>query len=446
MTLKSHPRRTASLLASTVGLAILTAGVVAGPAAAGTSIFCIPDGAQAGVAFYNQSAYDADVGSPKITLVGGALPDGVSLFDGGWYTDYVGAPKTPGAYDYVLQGQEKNGGAPFTEACHVTIVADLQIVPGITVSRVQGPDRFAGSVAASRAMVPGTAPLVYLASGENFADALSAGSPAAERQAPLLLATKAGIPSVVLDELKRLQPANIVLMGGEAALGASVEAQLAGLPSPPAVTRIGGADRFEVSRNLLTNTSFGPTDPTKILLATGRNFPDALSASPAFAQDRIKGGVLLVDGAQASLSAGETAVLSAIKPTFVGIMGGPAAVSEGIEQSVTALTPVPQTHRLNGSDRYFVSSRVAEEYFTHPGFPESNPDTVYLATGANYPDALSGVPLAKVTNSPVLLSRQDCIPADAAFRINRMNIKKVVLLGGDDVLSPDVAALTVCRP
>jgi putative cell wall-binding protein len=118
-------------------------------------------------------------------------------------------------------------------------------------------------------------------------------------------------------------------------------------------------------------------------------------------------------------------------------------VSDGIGQSYRDLAPGRDVTRLGGADRFLVSGAIAEHYFYSP---LGNSTTAYIATGENFPDALSGAPLARMTDSPVLLAHKDCIPADIAYRINRMKITKIVLLGGDDVLTPSVAALTVCRP
>ena len=73
----------------------------------------------------------------------------------------------------------------------------------------------------------------------------------------------------------------------------AVKDQLDALPIPgnPPVTRAGGIDRYEASRNI--NDLYFSTAPT-VDITTGRNFPDALSAGAAGAAHGIP--VLLVDG------------------------------------------------------------------------------------------------------------------------------------------------------
>ncbi|MFB2556430.1 cell wall-binding repeat-containing protein [Herbiconiux liangxiaofengii] len=367
----------------------------------------------------------------------GSLPAGVTLFDDGVATEYRGAPTSAGESVFTLLYLDPATGDSSSATCTVSVKNDVALDPTLAVSRIAAADRYSESVAISKVVAPGTAPLVYLASGEVFADALSGGSIAAQRGAPILLTTKGAVTEVVLAELSRLSPKNIVVLGGEASVSPAVIAQLGGLTPAPTVTRIGGADRYEVSRNLIGNAAFGTTKSSTVLLATGSTFADALSASPAAA--KIPGPVLLVDGSQPSLSAAEAALISTLKPDVIGLLGGTASISEAMESSLR--TSGQDAVRVFGENRFFVSSHIAAI-----AFQTGSTDTVYLATGASFPDALAGAPLAVASKSPILLTTRDCIPVDAAHRINTLGATKVVLLGGPASVGPEVAALRVCAP
>ena len=82
------------------------------------------------------------------------------------------------------------------------------------VGRVAGADRYATSVAASRAAFPtGTHPsVVYLVSGTSPWESLSATPAAVHRDGGVLLTRADGIPSTVAAELDRLAPAAIVVV------------------------------------------------------------------------------------------------------------------------------------------------------------------------------------------------------------------------------------------
>src|SRR6185437_7751920 len=88
----------------------------------------------------------------------------------------------------------------------------LQIT-AIPTQRIAGADRFATSVAIAKAAYPTTAPTVYVATGLNYPDALSAAPAAAHAGGPLLL-TSWTLPDSVRQEIQSLQPSNIVIVGG----------------------------------------------------------------------------------------------------------------------------------------------------------------------------------------------------------------------------------------
>jgi len=97
--------------------------------------------------------------------------------------------------------------------------------PGRPTARLSGDDRFATSVAISRAEFPGTAAEVYLARADGFADALFGGT---LTDGPILLVPVCGpIPPVVVTEIARLDPERVVALGGAAAVCDAVLAEAA---------------------------------------------------------------------------------------------------------------------------------------------------------------------------------------------------------------------------
>jgi len=87
-----------------------------------------------------------------------------------------------------------------------------------------------------------------------------------------------------------------------------------------------------------------------------------------------------------------------------------------------------------GADRYQTAIVTSQETF-----PEGA-ETVVIATGANWPDALGGSALAGVMYGPILLSPKDALPADVLAEIERLNPSSAYVLGGEGALSDDVLA------
>ncbi|WP_368498761.1 cell wall-binding repeat-containing protein [Herbiconiux sp. A18JL235] len=292
-----------------------------------------------------------------------------------------------------------------------------------SVERIAGADRYEGSALISKTLAPDGSRLVYVASGEIFPDSLSGSAIAAQRNAPLLLATRTSVPDTVAAELARLAPADVVVLGGENTLTPAVVDQLRGIVPDAVITRIGGADRYEMSRNLIAHPKFGAAPSSKIFVATGRTFPDALSASPAAALHDSP--VLLVDGTQTSLNDSEKALLKNRGVTSVITFGGPASLTPALITGF-ARTGAYVT-KITGADRYAVSLNTAKKYFP----TKFQRDTAYVAAGANFPDALTGGVLAGSGRAaPILLAQTQCVGSGVNDQILGMGAKKAVILGG----------------
>ena len=297
-----------------------------------------------------------------------------------------------------------------------------------TVDRLWGDDRYATAVSISKAGFPGTAPVVYLATGENYPDALGAAPAATKEGGPLLLVQTGKLPDVVAAEIRRLKPAKIVVVGGPNAVSDAVLSTIKALV--PNTIRLSGVDRYDTSR-LVVGQAF-PGVVGSAYVATGLAFPDALSASAAAGTAGIP--VVLVNGHAASVDVATRAMLSARKITALTIVGGTDAVSAGVSRS---LSTVGTVGRISGTDRFDTSQKLNKAAFTSAG-------QVYLATGSAFPDALAGAALAGARRSPLYVVHGGCIPPAIRADLATFAAPAVTLLGGPNALSEDVASLTGC--
>nr|WP_228508802.1 cell wall-binding repeat-containing protein [Herbiconiux sp. VKM Ac-1786] len=360
--------------------------------------------------------------------VEGALPDGLHVYNDSHRAYIYGTPTTVQTLTFTVKATVDDDGNGTTSASTCTVT----VRPAPVVSRIGGKDRFEQSALVSKASFT-KVDRVYLASGEKFPDALSAASVAGRLDAPLLLTPSAHITIEVLDELKRLAPGNVIILGGPRAVSTTVMDEVAmALGTATTVTRIGGADRFEVSRNL-TTSQYGIPNPDGVFVATGNNFPDALGASPAAALGNSP--VLLVNGGATSLGPAERLTLFRLGPKATTIIGGPAAVNASLETDLAASYP---TTRVGGADRFEVNARLNKATFK-PGV-----DTLYLASGSTFPDALSGGAAAGAHDDPLAITEQNCVSAATASTIGRLVPSKVVILGGTASLGSALDSLTLC--
>ncbi|HSP52313.1 MAG TPA: cell wall-binding repeat-containing protein, partial [Cryobacterium sp.] len=301
----------------------------------------------------------------------------------------------------------------------------------VSTSRLSGVDRYATAVEVSKSgFAPGVA-RVYVATGYNFPDALSAAPAAARAKSPVLLTDQGTLPDVVRDEIRRLKPAQIVVVGGAPSVSEAVFAQLKALA--PAV-RIAGDDRYATSR-AIAKDAFGTTGARTAYIATGTNFPDALAAGPAAA--RYDGPILLVPGNATTLDAATRALIEELGITQVRIAGGTPSLSAGIEAGIRDTRGVTAVSRFAGADRLATAAAINRD-----AFPTG--DTIYLAMSTNFPDALVGSALAGLQGRPLFLTQTQCTDQGVLDGIKRMGATKVVLLGGTPSLSEAVARLAPC--
>ncbi|WP_382307910.1 cell wall-binding repeat-containing protein [Herbiconiux sp. UC225_62] len=302
-----------------------------------------------------------------------------------------------------------------------------------TPTRIQGADRYDQAIKVSSSLR--SADIVYLASGEKFADALSSSAVAAQRGSPLLLTPQDSVPETVLAELSRLHPSTIVIVGGTASVSEAAMEQVSQRVADATVVRVAGADRYEVSRNLVTDPTVGAIDADTVFAVTGANFPDALTASPA-AVTRGNATVLLVNGTEEAATDADIAAIDALGAHDIFLVGGTNSLSSGLETSLR-LRRYGVT-RSDGADRYEAGVNINRAIFG------GTTTTVFLASGTSFPDALSGGPRAAKGSSPLYVVQHDCVPTSVLGEIERLQAQQIIILGGPATLGPGVDALTPC--
>ncbi|RZT58061.1 putative cell wall binding repeat protein [Microcella alkaliphila] len=299
-----------------------------------------------------------------------------------------------------------------------------------STARLAGPDRFATAVEISRAAFPSGAPVVVVANGLSFPDALSAGPAAVQLGGPVLLVGPTSIPSVVRAELNRLRPQRIIVVGGTGVVSGAVATELRSFASSRSVTRLGGADRYATSRAI---AEFAFPRASEAYIATGAGFADALSAGAAGANRAAP--VVLVPGTASSVDSATRALLTRMRVSQIYVAGGTGVVSGGV---VTSLRTVASVTRLAGADRFATSLAINQQAV------RGSANDALVTYGLNFPDALAGSVLAGVRGAPMYIAPTTCVPRDIITHMRSLSVGRVTLLGGTGVLSSDVGRLRPC--
>ncbi|OGO52304.1 MAG: hypothetical protein A2V84_14325 [Chloroflexi bacterium RBG_16_70_13] len=289
-----------------------------------------------------------------------------------------------------------------------------------TVVRYAGNDRYATAAAISAASFNPGVSAVYVATGVNFPDALAGAAAAAAENAPTLLVTRTSIPDATRAELGRLRPGRIVVLGGTSVISTAVGSALQAYTSGR-VVRIAGADRYATSA-AISRATFAP-GVARAYVATGANFPDALGG--AAAAGRNGAPVLLV--ARDRVPEEVAAELRRLAPADIIVLGSTNAVSGSVQDALQAFTS-GSVIRLAGTDRYDTSLAISRATY-------ESATSVYLATGANFPDALAGAPL----RGPLLLTPGEYLLPAIRAEIVRLGATQIIVLGSTAAIRDSTA-------
>ena len=276
--------------------------------------------------------------------------------------------------------------------------------------RLSGENRYSTSMAISSMF--DKAETAIIVTGDTYPDALASTPLAAKYKAPVILTSSNVLVEEAKWELKRLQVKNVIIVGGEAAISKSVSEQIQSLGIN--VERIAGTDRYSTALKVAQTVG----TENGVFVATGTGFADALSVGPIAGKLQIP--IILINNDSMSK---EVAQLLSLSPKSY-VIGGTSAISNSM------LKYIANSERISGADRYLTNQALINRFKSVIDFSKA-----YLATGANFPDALSGGALAALNGNPVMLT-DNGKEATVKEIINSNSIKEVIVLGGETVVSP----------
>lgn len=206
---------------------------------------------------------------------------------------------------------------------------------GLKTERIAGTNRYETSVKVlqhflknNKSTVEGDVEKVFLASGENFADALVASVPAAMYARPILLTAKDNLPMVVKNaiENKDYGIKEVTVVGGTGAVSEKAYAQI----TVSNVQRLKGQNR-QLTAMAVANEYFMNAGQAIVVDGTKTQFADALAAGQL--GWKIKAPILLSES-NTVLGKDLAAYLRNNKMTEITIVGGTSSVSEGIAKEI----------------------------------------------------------------------------------------------------------------
>lgn len=260
---------------------------------------------------------------------------------------------------------------------------------------------------------------VIVASGNNYPDALSGGYLAKVKNAPVLL-VKGSKEKEIANKIKSILKSDgtVYILGGPNAVSQAFENRLNN--SIFNITRLWGEDRYSTNMEILKAAGVSNED---LLICSGTGYADSLSASAA-------GKPILLVGE--ALTPEQKTYLEGIAPQTLYAIGGTKVVSDSVMNQI-GTTFGKSYQRVSGEDRYATSVAVANTFCP-------NPKAVLLTYAFNYPDGLSGGPLAMALESPILLVTSDRYSEALNYKNNK-GVEHTLVLGGPGLISDGVVNL-----
>ena len=231
--------------------------------------------------------------------------------------------------------------------------------------------------------------------GEGYADALSATALAKKLNAPILLVNQYYEDAVVdyIADNDKGYASDIYIVGGTGVVSENFEKALSKYHK---VERVAGADRFATNLAVLDMVIDSASDTTYYTVASGYDYADALSAAATGRPVVLVGDALT----EAQWKFLEDMHVDTDKDNF-HIIGGTAAVSAKVESQLKDKDFVgsvtSRVVRIEGENRYETNELVVKRFF------EGKMTNLYIASGNDFADALTGAIIALQNDSPLVL-------------------------------------------
>lgn len=258
--------------------------------------------------------------------------------------------------------------------------------------RLAGQDGYKTAKTIAEEYESGQCNSIILVSGLNYTDALASNILSGKFDAPVLLVgATVGDSSDAFDYIaSHSKPdTKILIIGGTGIISSDFETELI-KGGHTNIERLSGYDRYDTGMAVVDKANVESGTP--VVVVSGESFPDALSAASFVGSKQYP--TLLVS--QNNMSEKTKAYISSKQPAAVYIVGGVSVISQSLEAQIKELAPNASIKRLAGNDRFDTAGAVLNEFST-------NPNTIYLANGYDYRDAIAGSALAAKTGDPVLL-------------------------------------------
>lgn len=267
--------------------------------------------------------------------------------------------------------------------------------PSTSVKKLAGNQRFDTAVEISKEGWSEGSETVVLTSAYSVVDGVTATPLATTKNAPILLVDKNKVNESTKAELLRLNPKNIIVVGGSAVVNDNVVNEVKSTLPSASVSRVGGLNRYETSLNIAKEIS--KTQPiNKVYIAGGTGEADALSIASKAGED--KQPIILSNKDDLNKNTYEWLKSQNLQDAY--FIGGETVLGNSVISKVNSITSNNvANNRIYGQNRHETNAKVIQKFYT-----DNNYNSVLVTKSDPLVDALTAGPLAAKLNSPIVLA------------------------------------------
>ena len=238
--------------------------------------------------------------------------------------------------------------------------------------------------------------------------------------APILLTNNNSTPDYVINELKRLNVKNIIVVGNESQVGSGAINALK--KSGASISRIGGNNITEISLNIAKAID-EKHDVNKVYVANGSNGQiDALTIAAKAGED--KQPIILTEKNSINSSVYNWLKSESLSDAYV--IGGENVVSKDVLNKIDGIVSADVSkNRVYGSDRHETNAAVINKFYH-----DKNLNALFVAKSNELVDAMTTGPLAATKKSPILINPTNYVSARHTELLNTYKTEKVYQVGG----------------
>ncbi|PBG30892.1 cell surface protein [Clostridioides difficile] len=291
----------------------------------------------------------------------------------------------------------------------------------VTVKKLKGADRFETAIKISQSGWT-KSDTVVIVNGEDksMVDGLTATPLASVKNSPILLSSNEKLPQKTVEELKRLNPSKVIVIGGNNSMPNSVVEAIKAVNSKISVQRIGGDTRYQTSINIAKEID-KTNNVSKLYIGAGNGEADSLSIASLAGKEKTP--IVLTQKEGVDNEAEQ--FIKSNKVSNIYFIGGVEKISnKAIEQVGKIANKDISNNRVAGQTRQETNAKVIDKFYS-----QSKLDGVVVANQDKLIDALAVGPLAAKNNSPVILAT-NTLDKSQESSLKGKNSSKLFEVGG----------------